>query len=667
MSWMQKLYETHRAVSTLSPSGEAGVSTPESHTTAKVHIEIVLDGEGNFKRATVVDKIDSTAVIPCTEASATRSGSKPAAHPLCDSLQYIAADFRAYGGQVTIGFSSDEDQPRKSYVEQLQKWVAISPHPKTKAVLTYVSRGDVIKDLLTNYALPVDSDGKIAKETEKRAEEQHRIWSVLPAAQTPDKAVIRWRVEVAGETASGTWEDKSLIENWAAYYPTTIDSKDLCMVCGESIPMASLHPAKLRHAGDKAKLISSNDSSGFTFRGKFTDKNGTQAAGVGYEVSQKAHSTLRWLIARQGYRNGPQVFVSWAVSGKPIPQPLNDSYDWLDEPAEIDEQSPAETRVALDKTRDLGQSFALRLNNFMRGYRENIAPTEEILILGLDSATPGRMSIIYHRELMGSEFLDRLERWHQDMAWPQCLTFSEQAEGRKKGKTRVVWQACAPAPRAVAEAAYGVYGRKLDGKLKKATVERLLPCIVEGRALPRDLVESAVRRAGNRPGKQQWEREWEQTLGVACALFRGFCRQHPNLEQRRRYDMALEPNRTSRDYLYGRLLAIAEHIESIALHVAKETRPTTAARLMQCFADRPHSTWRNIELALQPYMQRLQSIRGGFLHNMRALLDEVFGMFQGEDFQSENRLTGEFLLGYHCQRLVWKKDKSNAAETEGEE
>ena len=36
--------------------------------------------------------------------------------------------------------------------------------------------------------------------------------------------------------------------------------------------------------------------------------------------------------------------------------------------------------------------------------------------------------------------------------------------------------------------------------------------------------------------------------------------------------MALETERTDRDYLYGRLLAVAEHIEETALRIAKEPR-----------------------------------------------------------------------------------------------
>ena len=118
--------------------------------------------------------------------------------------------------------------------------------------------------------------------------------------------------------------------------------------------------------------------------------------------------------------------------------------------------------------------------------------------------------------------------------------------------------------------------------------------------------------------------------------------------------MTLETDRRTRDYLYGQLLAIAENIESRALFVARETRDTTAARLMQRFADRPYSTWRTIELALAPYKTRLRASRGGFLFKMDLLLDDVMGKFSGDDFTQDAPLSGEFLLGYHCQRQALK-------------
>jgi CRISPR-associated protein Csd1 len=114
--------------------------------------------------------------------------------------------------------------------------------------------------------------------------------------------------------------------------------------------------------------------------------------------------------------------------------------------------------------------------------------------------------------------------------------------------------------------------------------------------------------------------------------------------------MSLEPERGTRDYLYGRLLALAEAIESRALYVANENRDTTAARLMQRFAERPCSTWRSIELALSPYKTRLRTSRGAFLHRLETRLDEVVAAFAVREFKDDRPLSGEFLLGYHCER-----------------
>jgi CRISPR-associated protein Csd1 len=114
--------------------------------------------------------------------------------------------------------------------------------------------------------------------------------------------------------------------------------------------------------------------------------------------------------------------------------------------------------------------------------------------------------------------------------------------------------------------------------------------------------------------------------------------------------MALEEERNSRDYLYGRLLAVAEKLESMALYFANEKRETTAARLMQRFADRPFSTWLTIETSLTPYKSRINSKNPGLLKGYMELIDRICSQFQIDEFKQDSRLSGEFLLSYHCQR-----------------
>ena len=120
--------------------------------------------------------------------------------------------------------------------------------------------------------------------------------------------------------------------------------------------------------------------------------------------------------------------------------------------------------------------------------------------------------------------------------------------------------------------------------------------------------------------------------------------------------MALDPDRTTRDYLYGRLLALADSLEGWALSEAKEKRETNAARLMQRFAEHPFSTWRTLELALAPYKARL----GGKSIKRQQMIDEVVASFEPEDFLNDKRLSGEFLLGYHSQREFLRNNRAQA-------
>lgn len=600
---------------------------PISHTSQQAHIEIALDSDGNFKGASIVEKVET--VIPATEKSAGRTGKAPPPHPLCDKVQYCAADYPEHGGEKPSFF--------KEYEGLLSTWCASKfSHSKAKSVLAYVQKHSVVADLIKEKILHAGPDGKLLKRWsgESPSPALFRLLTAKAGERDQGDAFIRWHVREVDTPCTAVWQDRSLQDAWARFDASTRDVKGLCMVTGDAqSPLALSHPKRIRHPGDGAKLISANDSSGYTFRGRFTDDTGQQACGVGYEVTQKAHNALRWLIQRQAYRNEDQVIVTWSVAGKPIPDPFQDSRALFLSSEEIAQSTTEATQSDIG---DAGQAFALRLNKAIAGYRAQIDATEDIVVMGLDSATPGRMAITFYRELKGAEFLDRVEVWHRNHAWPQDFGKASRFVG-------------APAPRDIAEAAFG---RRLDDKLRKSTVERLLPCIVDGRPPPRDLVDSVVRRTCNRVGMDHWE--WEKNLGIACALFKGFFKE-------REYEMTLETDRTSRDYLYGRLLAIAEHIEGRALYVGGETRDTTAAKLMQRFADRPASTWRTIELALTPAKSRLRAKRAGFLHEMEKLHDEVVSSFVGDDFLDDSKLSGEFILGYHCQRQILNPPKTDSA------
>jgi CRISPR-associated protein Csd1 len=657
MSWFQKLYETYKYCAD-NPKFVGEGLLPVSHISQQAHIMVVINGKGEFLSATFLEKKQIT--IPATEDSAGRT-SGPAAHPLADKLHYCARD---YTGEKENRFSL--------YEEGLACWCASEyAHPKARAVLNYVRRGTLVRDLTTAGILQAGPDGNLL--TEAPEERPSPLFKVLTAKKIDGKiikdqgdALICWRVEIPGELEADTWNDKTLHQAWIAYDASRMQKQDVCMVSGRHAPSAGQHPRNIRRPADGAKLISSNDTLGFTFRGKFEDAR--EACTVSYKVSQMAHNALRWLIARQGYRNGEQTILAWAVKGSDIPGLLDDRWmseqDVFPEDAEISTAAPEvpEDVAAspLDHTRDAGASFAAGLCRALRGYETRLDPAEEIVILGLDSATPGRLSVTFYRELVLADYLGRLERWQTDFAWLLRRSVAREKDGKRTDV--VTWKVGAPRPE---EICFAAYGRRADEKLKRATIERILPCIADVTPLPQDLMESAFRRACNRAGMERWE--WQTVLGIACSLYSGYdFRKHFNKDKR--YSMALDETITSRDYLYGRLLAVAEYAERSALEIAEEKRPTNAERLMQRFADRPCSTWLILEKQIIPYLRRLQvdEKRYRVYRRCKILMQGICDLFTShEEFTSDSRLSGEFLLGYHCQMSsLYTKHSSSKAPQE---
>ena len=639
MSWIDKLYRTYENnVGAVEASrDDDAILLPICHTTQKAQIEVVIDDTGNYRRASVIGKDDAVTIIPCTETSASTSGIKPIHHPLANKLQFISGDFTNYGGEVTVGYAKSPEQPFQNCIEDLKRWCESEhSHWKATAVSQYLKKKTLVSDLARSGVLHLassgDRAGKLLYEWESD-DDKPAIFTLLTGkidskgkrAPWQGDAFIRWRVEKTGALDSSTQTDKDLQQAWISYYSSLKESEGICFVSGKKTTLADSHPSKIRNDGDKAKLISSNDSSGFTYRGRFTEDD--QVCGVDFETSQKAYNALRWLIKRQGWRSGSQAIVSWAVSGSDVPNVVDNTKALFG----VSEEDKTVAYTA--------QQFGIQLSKRIAGYSAKLGSTDEIIVMAVDSAekNQGRLAITYYRELKGSEFLERIDSWHRNCCWFQNFSKDTKFIG-------------APSPNDIAKAAYG---NDVDDKLKRSTIARLLPCIIDGMHFPKDLLNSCFHNAVRRHAFDM--REWEKILGITCALYKNYNKDTED------YAMALDRTRKTRDYLYGRLLAVGDGIEGFALKLAEDRRPTNAARLMQRFADYPCSTWRTIELKLSPYKVRL----GGRIKKYQDEQDEIMNLFDPDEFVDERTpLGGEFLLGFHCQRTVLVESK---IKTEGDE
>ncbi|NMB45488.1 MAG: type I-C CRISPR-associated protein Cas8c/Csd1 [Firmicutes bacterium] len=636
MSWIQRLYDTYEnnasQVGRVASEGEP-VLLPICHSTQQAQITITLSHQGDFLRATVVPLEDNRTIIPCTERSGSRGGTKPVNHPLCDKLQYVAGDFLDFGGVVTSGFARKPTEPHEMYLADLGAWCESSySHPKVEAVYKYVSKGTVTRDLIEYGTLHIDASGRLLDAW--NGEPDEALPDMFQVLRTPKQqdVFIRWAVEVPGDPQTQLWTDKAVYRSWIRLYTSYQANEGLCYVTGNEMELALSHPAKLRNDGDKAKLISANDKSGFTFRGRFLDD--TQAVGVSFEVTQKAHNALRWLIQKQGFQTSGLAILTWASGGEDVPDPLMDFYGL----SPLTDESAANDSDVVYTAED----FSRELRRSILGYQQRLERTDSVMIIILDAATQGRMSIRFYREMIPATFISRIEHWHESAAWTH--TYRNRRWTKARARNMPKEYISAPSPIDMADA---IYGHRLDDRLRKTVIERLVRCIVDSESIPRDMVQSVVYRAANPMAMERWE--WDRTLTIACSMYR-------KSRETEGYSLALEVNRRSRDYLYGRLLALADSIEEWALSESGEHRQTNAIRLMQRFSERPFSTWKVIELSLAPYKARLGN-RGRRRVNQ---ISEVMALFETDDFISDKKLSGEFLLGYHCQKqALWKTVKAD--------
>ena len=626
-NWLDALVKTYdNCIKDASTKKDKVPLIPICHTLSNAQITVTIDKDGHFISADAIPKNGQNTLTPCTESSAGRA-SGPCPHPLDDKLLYLVPNLK---NRIHDKISPAFECSNKLYMEQLKNWCnSAFSNVKAQLILQYIERGTLIDDLIRSGIIVLDSEGLIAT---KEQAPTAPLFSISKIAGEQHEAFVRWSVDIPNDPHKDTWEDDSIAEDWIRYVQSTQDEKGLCYLTGETIPLSTNSPRRIRNSGDGAKIISSNDTSGFTFRGRF--ENAEQAYGVGFIPIQKAHNALRWLIGRQGYSIGNLCILAWTTDGDQVKSQADDYSLLLGD----DEDSYKAMT---------GQQAAKRISQRLRGYNAKILP-KPVMVLVLDSAVSGkgRISIVTYRRELGEDMIAGMEHWHDSCAW--IHTYAKVKNDEKEKRLIFIG---APSPKDIAQSAYG---SKTDDTIIANTVKRLLPCIMDGTTIPKDIVDSVVRRASMPQSMEHWE--WNKVLSIACSVYKQFSGGI--------YEMTLEKERTSRDYLYGRLLAIADLMEEAALKKADEGRQTTAIRLMQRFSEFPYTTWKDIELALVPYASRLGPELAGYYQWKIA---EIMELFEGEDFRDNSKLSGEFLLAYHCQKNDQFKKKNNEENNEVKE
>ena len=587
MGLLQKAVETYGAMAHRAGQvfeGENEPLAPISHIMARPQIIITLDQSGNFVAAQVLDKNTPKIIIPATEESAGRTvKAAELPHPLCDYLRYLLPQ-----NQVEY----------QHYISQLSTWANSShTHPKLHAVLNYVQGGTILENL---RQAGIDSE---------------------------EKVMVCWVVNGLGETLNGPcWTDRTLMNAFIDYYheKRTDTPPALCMISGELEMPAGQHPKGIVPISGNAKLISANDSSGFTYRGRFDDA--AQAATVGYAASQKAHSVLRWLVANQSVSFGGRTFLCWNPQGIQVPRVTG----------------PMGRRSGTAQRAANPSQYQKQLREALSGWKEDLPQSAGVVIAAFDAATTGRLAVTYYNELLASDFLDRLHDWEASCCWedgpygiqsPSLFQIVSWAFGTpRNGKA------------------------EMDDRILSQQMQRLVACRVDKAPFPLDIERALAEKASHLLLYEGENRQ--KLLFTACAAIRKYHCDHLKEE----WDMALDKNCSDRSYLFGRLLAIADAIENNT-YTDEDRRETNAIRMQKAFTLRPMTTWSALWDKLRPYNKRLAQSKPGLYRYYHSVIDDILNRLSPFDPTLNHKLDDIYLLGYSHQR-AYRTEKSDSQETE---
>ena len=371
MNWVKELCELYDKNKDIAGEVKKGrfeedlILLPIYHTTVKAQVTVTVDENGEFVRADIVDEADSLTIIPVTEKSAGRTAGVEA-HPLCDNLKYLAADYMDY---VVTEKNKDYAVNYDNYLKGLEDWALSGfSHNKVKSIWQYIKKGQLMKDLIGAGILSTDTNGMVmAKE------------KIGKIAQSD--LFVRFRVldkwnsernlldEAAGANPAECWLDRTLQSSYIDYCHSATREYGLSYLTGKTVPITYLHPKKIRNEGDGAKLISANDETNFTYRGRFVNKE--EAFSIGYEDSQKAHNALKWIIRKQGRNWNGITLVTWESNLLELPDWCRDSdivCDSYESDGFWDDEETSERQIESET----GLLSAVRFQRAIAGYARKL-------------------------------------------------------------------------------------------------------------------------------------------------------------------------------------------------------------------------------------------------------------------------------------------------------
>jgi len=608
--------------------GHNPVLLPLYHTSLKSNskniISVKLDQDGSFYKAEVMAD-NQTIVFPVTANSVARSGSNPAPHPLVDKFSY---------------YVSEANQTQyDDFHKQLANWIDYCDEGEVKGFLTKIQRFILQTDFLSSILQSLYGDyyqREGLKITYSDSDGKNK--TVDLSAYFLEFSIVQFH----GFKDESVTSYKELHQSYISFVRANQDNLGTCNISGRTEQITNKH----RGLMGNAKIISVSNK-GEAYKGRFRERE--DVFSVGYETSEKIHLMIKYLLENKNsstWLGSSQYLINWFSDDLVNESQLDIVKPIFNDLFEDDEEESLVPIKPNEESRQIGSSFIKGQKLFGNDATYYIAI--------LNKTSNGRIALKYFRQLQVSQLLKNLESWQENYSWE-----AKTKAGDYKIKIPIFNE--------IINVAYGVdrerYLELDNDAFRSDQYQQLVTALIDGNPMPSTIVKKLE---ANIKQRQKYPKHWSQVQQISLAIL--------HKQYGREFKPMLDHENTNRSYLFGRLLAIFELMESKKYEIEnpnkdkkESNRITNAERYWNAYTSQPAKLMMNLTNKIKPYEEAVRLNAYGIFHKLdkeRAEIVQLLSPLMAKK-DINDPLDYQFIFGYYAEKqFFYTKQEKNESESE---
>lgn len=410
----------------------------------------------------------------------------------------------------------------------------------------------------------------------------------------------------------------------------------LCLVTGQRLPLARLHPAikGVNGAQSSGASIVSFNLDAFTSYGKDQGENApiSEQAAFGYATALN-HLLRRDPDNRQRLQIGDATVVFWAIAARDAEARQAESlFALMMNPPSEDGPEIARLRTALVQIRDMEVRADLD---------PGLAAGTRMFVLGL-APNASRLSVRFWLtdDMLG--FAKRLSDHYADLELQPTP-----------------WKAPPPLWRLLLATAPSLQGKAKSEDVPPQLAGEMTRAILAGTAYPQSLLDVLVMRM----------RADHDVSGIRSALCKAVLARRSRLHsQDRSPPVSLDTANTERGYVLGRLFSLLENAQRAAL--GDKLNATIRDRYYGAASATPANVFPVLLRNTQHHLSRLRKDKPGLAVTLEKDIGETIALLDGFPRSLRIESQGNFAIGYYHQtqaRFASRGDAQDQDDQDGQD